>query len=178
MLNIHCFEWYIYFKLDLLIFKFRPYIDILHAFSTHLQNFLWTANLWNWTLCGYIYYFLLIRFVLYFHLFCVIVCFGFNIFLFFVYHVSSIFHALFKIHYLLIFPRQSKRWPFITLLRWFPEALRIPQQMRKKDQYVLAKQNHQQGTVRVRENNSKKYHDPDKVKTIKMVWRYIKKEPQ
>lgn len=52
----------------------------------------------------------------------------------------------------------------------------FPQQMHKKDQYVLAEQNHQQGSVR--ENNSKKYHDPDKVKTIKMVWTYSKKEPQ
>lgn len=48
------------------------------------------------------------------------------------------------------------------------EALRITQQMLKKDlQNLLAKQDHQLGTVR--ENRSKKYHDPDKTKKIKMV---------
>lgn len=58
----------------------------------------------------------------------------------------------------------------------FPEGLRIPQKMPKNLQNLVAKQDHQLGAVL--DNNSKKYHDPDKAKKIKMAWTYSKKGSQ
>lgn len=57
----------------------------------------------------------------------------------------------------------------------FLEAFRVvPLRMLKKYlQNLLAKQDHQPGTVR--ENSSKKYHDPNKAKKIEMTWTYSKK---
>lgn len=48
--------------------------------------------------------------------------------------------------------------------------------MPKNLQNLVAKQDHQLGAVL--DNNSKKYHDPDKAKKIKMAWTYSKKGSQ